>query len=99
MEFLILYGSNAAEDYMGEDVDLCYWRKKKLDFEKMLSCNSELMDVFKNDKIDLVYWNDAGTVLKNEIALKSKILFGDPFFVNDYLNAGQRIYWDEMKIF
>lgn len=99
MEFLILYGSNVEEDYMGEDMDLCYLRKRKLDFEQMLSCNSELMDIFKNDKINLVHWSDASSLLKNEMVFKNKILFGNKDLVIQYLNAGQRMYWDDKKYY
>ena len=98
IEGLVLYGS-AVNYEKYNDIDLCYISPKRFDFQNLLNCISELIDIFSNDRIDLVYWSDASELLKNEMANNHQILFGDESYVLKFLLAGQRMYWDFRKYY
>ncbi len=96
---LVLYGSMVHRTDTANDVDICYIRKGRLSFDELLDCIHDLSNVFNRDKVDLVYWSDASPLLKNEMALTNQKLYGEESFVNQYLNAGQRMYWDHKKYY
>ncbi len=98
-EGLILHGSMVNNSELANDIDICYIRKKSLEFRELLNCISDFIDIFNKDKIDIVYWSDASPLLKNEMAHKNQIIFGDKDYVTTFICAGQKMYWDYKKYY
>ena len=96
---LVLYGSMVNDETTAVDADVIYFRIKKLHGKEYFELMNTLSDLLQKDKVDLVYWNDAYPLLKNEAALKNEILFGDRDWIQTQLRAGQREYWDAIPYY
>ncbi len=93
---LLLYGSMVHSAERAEDADVIYFSIEKLKQRAQYELIEVISDLLQKDKVDLVYWNDAYPLLKNEVALKNQLLFGDYEWIQIYLRAGQREYWDAL---
>jgi predicted nucleotidyltransferase len=96
---LVLYGSMVSSSEIAEDADVIYFRFKKLGYQDFGYLNDSISELLGKDKVDLVYWNDAYPLLKNEVTLKNEILAGDNEWIQTHLRAGQREYWDALPYY
>lgn len=96
---LILFGSGVQNRETAGDIDLCYIRSSALDYDAKYACIDLFSAFFDKEKIDLVYWSHIPTALKKEISDNHQILFGNTDLVLDFINTGERMFWDEKKYY
>lgn len=90
LEMILLFGSQVnGQTNFDSDFDIAYLPKKKLGGKQKINLNCDFIDVFHNDKIDMVNVQGANPLLKYEISQNSQLLFGDEI---DYLNFKGRAY-------
>ncbi|MBU1046130.1 nucleotidyltransferase domain-containing protein [Patescibacteria group bacterium] len=84
LELILLFGSQVDKKFLHResDFDIAYLPKRELEGKELIDLNCSLMDLFDNDKIDMVDLRKADPLLKYEIAERNKLLFGDEM---DYL--------------
>lgn len=84
LKLLLLFGSQVDKKSLHQesDFDIAYFSRRELDGRELIDLNCDLMDVFVDDKVDIVDLKKADPLLKYQISVKSKLFFGD---IMDYL--------------
>lgn len=80
LRFLILYGSGAIGNLNDEsDIDIAYFGKSNLSFKQHLKLSSDITDAlgvgFRT--LDLVDLKTTNQLLRYEVILRGKLLYGD----------------------
>lgn len=84
IKMMLLFGSQVKRKILHQesDFDIAYLSKKNLSGKEIINLNCDLIDVFENDKVDLVDLRRANPFLRYEIAKNSQLLYGKEM---DYL--------------
>jgi len=96
LRMMLLFGSQVKRTHLHQesDFDIAYLSKKDLSGKEIIGLNCDLIDVFHNDRVDLVNLRKVNPLLRYEIAKNSQLLFGKEmdylefkaFAFKDYIN-------------
>lgn len=76
LTMLIVFGSQASgKTHKESDVDVGYLSGKALDFMEQARLNTELMEIFSNDHIDLVNLRHASPLLLKQATKTALVLY------------------------
>lgn len=102
LELLVLFGSQVDKDVSklpDSDVDIAYQSSRKLTGKEMINLNCELMDVFKNDRVDMVNLKSANPLLMHQISKKCKLIYGKKLDFLNFKALAFRLYIDHLDLF
>jgi len=101
LDLLILFGSQIkGKKFLTDesDCDIAYQAKKDLNGKEMINLNYDLMNLFKNDRIDIVDIKKADPLLKFEIYQNSKLIYGDEIEYLNFKANAFKIYIDAQPL-
>lgn len=85
LDLVLLFGSqtkNKKRLHRESDFDVAYLSKRDLPGKEIIDLNCDLIDIFGNDRVDLVNLRRIDPLLRYEIAQNSQLLYGGEM---DYL--------------
>lgn len=101
LALVVLFGSQAnGFTHTESDVDIAYFSDRKLSFEEETTLNSDLIPVFKNDKISLVNIKKAPPLLLKQIATNAIVLYEkNPHLFTEIFLYALRTYEEAKPLF
>lgn len=76
LTLVVLFGSQATrETHKESDVDVAYMSDQKLSFEEEVLLNTDLTEVFRNDKVSLVNLKTASPLLLKQVVTNAVVLY------------------------
>lgn len=83
LRLMVLFGSQVkGKLHQESDFDVAYLSKNDLSGKEIIALNCDLIDIFSNDRVDLVDLRRVDALLRYEIARNSQLLYGKEM---DYL--------------
>lgn len=101
LDLVVLFGSQATGKIHKEsDIDIAYTGDKKLTFDEEIKANSDLIDIFKRDDVQLVNIKKASPLLMKQIVDHAVILYErEKNIFNSIFVLAQRMFEDAMMLF
>lgn len=101
LTLVLLFGSQVSGfTHPESDVDVAYLSDRKLSFDDEVLLNSDLIEVFKNDKISLVNLKTAPPLLLKQVVTKAVVLYEQtPHLFTETLLSSLRAYDEARGIF
>ena len=102
LELLLLFGSQVDKNIAklpDSDVDIAYQAKSELSGKDMINLNCDLIDLFDNDRVDMVNLEKANPLLSYQIYKKNKLLYGDSQKYRDFQLKAFKKYIDAHSLF
>ncbi|HBV01769.1 MAG TPA: hypothetical protein DEF00_05325 [Candidatus Taylorbacteria bacterium] len=98
---VVLFGSQATGfTHKESDVDVAFLSENKMSFEDEVSLNTDLTEVFKNDKVSTVNFRKAPPLLLKQIVQNAKVLYEKtPHLFDDMLLYALRTYEEAEPLF
>lgn len=76
LDLVVLFGSQATgKTHKESDIDIAYSSDKKLTFDEEIKANSELIDIFKRDDVQLVNIRKTPPLLMKRIVDDAVVLY------------------------
>ena len=100
LKMILLFGSQVSGKSKNDsDVDIAYLDNQPLDVKKKVDLNSELVDLFVNDRIDQVNLKTASPLLLSEVAKNSQLIFGEQIDYIKFKTMAFRVFIDSASLF
>lgn len=101
LSLVVLFGSQASGFTHGEsDADVAFLSENKISFEDEVLLNTDLTEVFKNDKVSTVNFRKAPPLLLKQIVQNAKVLYEKtPHLFDDMLLYALRTYEEAEPLF
>ncbi len=101
LDLVVLFGSQATGKIHKEsDIDIAYTGDKKLSFDEEIKANSDLIDIFKRDDVQLVNIKKASPLLMKQIVDHAIILYErEKNIFNSIFVLAQRMFEDAKVLF
>lgn len=98
LTLVVLFGSQATgHTHKESDVDVAYISDRKLSFDEEVLLNTDLTEVFRNDKVSLVNLKTASPLLLKQVVMNAAVLYEKhPSLFNEFYLLALRLY-DEAK--
>lgn len=101
LTLVVLFGSQVTgETHKESDVDVAYLSDEKLSFDEEVLLNTDLTEIFRNDKVSLVNLKTASPLLLKQIVTTAVVLYEKEshLFIEMFLYA-LRMYEEAEPLF
>lgn len=101
LNLVVLFGSQATgKTHKESDIDIAYAGDKKLTFDEEIQVNSDLVDSFKRDDVQLVNIRKASPLLMKQIVDHAVVLYErERNIFNSIYILAQRMFEDAVTLF
>lgn len=100
LELIILFGSQVSGKKNPEsDFDVAYKTDKKLSGKELINLNCNFIDLFNNDKIDMLDLKKVDPLLLFEIAQNSQLIYGSKIDYFQFKAVAFKKYVDAQSLF
>ncbi|TRZ80238.1 hypothetical protein D4R86_04640 [bacterium] len=101
LKLLLLFGSqvNKKNLHQESDFDIAYLTKRELNGKEQIDLNCDLMDIFHSDRIDMVNLENVNPLLRYEIAINSRLLYGNELDYLEFKALAFRTHIDSQRLF